>query len=446
MSRGTTLQRRLGIGLVGGMLLMWLVGTAVSGYAVRGELDEAFDSAIQETGQRLLSLAMAGLVDKDEPQVALHVAGIGDSQEFLAWVLRDRTGNLLLKSQDADLDVFPPVPEIGFRNVAGYRIYGTSAADGALYIEVAEPLDHREEAAMEATLALLSPLPLLVPLSLLGVWWFVRRNLRPLRALRAEIESRGDGDLRPSAVIGLPAEIFPIAEAVNRLMERLRRSLEAERSFTANSAHELRTPIAGALAQTQRLIAEAPSEDMRARGRQIEKSLRDLAGLSAKLLELARAEAGSFQHDSPHDLLPVLRLLIDEFRKTKDGCIRLISESLSALPARMDVNAFAILMRNLIENAMKHGAPEEPVVVAIDPEGAIHVVNAGPVVTADVLGRLKGPFERGGAAVPGAGLGLAIAEAIAVSAGARIDLLSPAAGRRDGFEAVVAFPPCGPSR
>jgi two-component system OmpR family sensor kinase len=146
----------------------------------------------------------------------------------------------------------------GFRStVTHHRLYGEAAISGTILIEIAAPLAHRREATLEAVAGLLAPLPILIPLSLVGVWWLVRRGMAPVLTFKAEIEARGDGNLAPDSTELLPAEIHPVAEAVNRLMERLHRSLDAERSLAVNSAHELRTPIAATLAQTQRLIAEA---------------------------------------------------------------------------------------------------------------------------------------------------------------------------------------------
>ncbi len=104
-------------------------------------------------------------------------------------------------------------------------------------------------------------------------------------------------------------------------------------------------------------------------------------------------------------------------------------------PVAIDPDAFAISLRNLIENALRHGSPGSPVTVTLDPDGVLHVINACPVVPGDHLARLAERFQRGDSRAPGAGLGLTIAAAIARSAGGTLELLSPALGRDDGFEA-----------
>ena len=106
----------------------------------------------------------------------------------------------------------------------------------------------------------------------------------------------------------------------------------------------------------------------------------------------------------------------------------------------MDPDAFAILVRNLIENALNHGDSLAMVQIIAGDGGPVRVINAGPLVAPETMARLKGRFERGLTGAKGAGLGLAIAEAIAVDAGAILDLLSPATDRMDGFEAVLHLP------
>ena len=125
---------------------------------------------------------------------------------------------------------------------------------------------------------------------MLIIWILVRRSLAPLETLRSEIGARGGGNLTPMAIANLPIELETIGGSVNRLFERLRAALDAERAFASNSAHELRTPIAGALAQTQRLIAELPDGPLKRRAHGIEASLSALGHLAEKLLQLARAE------------------------------------------------------------------------------------------------------------------------------------------------------------
>ena len=417
---------------------MWIAATLAAGIVVRHELDEVFDSAIQETAQRVLPLAAMGIIAQDKSRPAQRIAGVRPHDEFLTYLVRNGEGEILLQSHDAEPEIFPQFSGAGFETTPTHRIYTETAMRGTIAIMVAEPLAHRRKAAFEASAALALPLLGLVPASLLGVWWLVRVNMQPVRTFREQIELRGSGDLTPVDAATLPSEIGSIADGVNRLMERLRRALEAERTFTANSAHELRTPVAAALAQTQRLIAEAPPGPLQERASQIEAALRSLARLSEKLMQLAKAEGGGLLSGSPHDVVRLVRLVAEDFLRTAEVSERLhLSLPEDAVLSRMDPDVFAILLRNLIENALKHGAKSEPVKVSLSSDGVLSVSNSGPVIPAEVLARLIRPFARGATPADGTGLGLAIANSIAAGAGARLELLSPASGAIDGFEARV---------
>jgi two-component system OmpR family sensor kinase len=399
-------------------------------------MNEVFDSALEETAQRILPIAALEIIGREEQGVTQRVATLRQHDEYFTYVVRDAQGRVLLRSHGADEAVFPPFGGMGFVDTPTHRLYFDAALQGTVTIAVAEPLAHRRAVAAEAFFALALPLGLLVPLSLLGVWWLVRRLMVPLQAFRTGIETRGSGDLAPVATDGLPSEVEPVAEAVNRLLDRLRRTLEVERSFTANAAHELRTPVAAALAQTQRLVSETTDAAAQDRARHIESALQRLSRLSAKLLQLARAEGGRLRADRPQDIAPVLRMIVDELAPDAGEAGR-IDVSIPAAPvlSTIDLDAFAILARNLIENALKHGEPAQPVHVALAPDGMLAVANEGAAVPPELLASLARPFERGRAAAAGTGLGLAIAKAIATGAGGELTLTSPLPGRSSGFEA-----------
>jgi two-component system OmpR family sensor kinase len=109
------------------------------------------------------------------------------------------------------------------------------------------------------------------------------------------------------------------------------------------------------------------------------------------------------------------------------------------LIAHIDMDAFAIAMRNLIDNALKHGPSDQTVEIALGPGPEVAVRNGGPAVSAAELDGLKGRFRRGSTDATGAGLGLAIVETIMRQSGGRLDLTSPIPGRDDGFEARLVF-------
>ncbi|ODT43998.1 MAG: two-component sensor histidine kinase [Methylobacterium sp. SCN 67-24] len=432
----TSLQWRLSLWLGLAIALVWALAAAVTAQNLRHEMEEVFDSALAETGQRLLPLAVRDIIGRDSDDAASQsVATMREHDEHFTYVVRNAEGQVLLRSHRADPAIFPPFSGMGFSDTPTHRLYSDAALQGTITITVAEPQIRRRAVAWEVLVGLARPLALIVPISLIGVWAVIRLSTMSLRRFRSEIELRGAGDLTAVAADDLPSEILPVARAVNQLLERLRRTLEAERSFTANSAHELRTPVAAALAQTQRLIVETTDAAARNRARDIESALRRLSALSEKLMQLARAEGGSLHGAEPVDIGALLRLIVDDLTANAGaaGPIELVLPDAPVL-SRIDPDAFAILMRNLIENALKHGSQAEPVCVTLSLDGLLRIANAGPAVPQDLLARLLDPFERGRTQAKGAGLGLAIAKAIAAGTGSSLELISPREGHQDGFE------------
>ena len=436
MSTKASLHKTLGTWLTLGVTLLWLLGVIASGVVARHEMNEVFDSALKETAQRILPLAVTDILNREGDPSLERALALKEHDEYLTYLVRDKSGKLLLQSHDADPRIFGAIPREGFSQTLTHRIYGESAISETLYIEVAEPLDHRREAVLDTSLALLLPLIFLIPISLVGVWWVIKRSLRRVVLLQQSIEVRGGGDLSPVAVERLPEEFEPIMISVNRLLERLRRALEAERSFTANSAHELRTPLATALAKLQRLKTETQDAGVKARASEIEESLRTLSRLSEKLLELAKAEGGSALSERPNDLVPILRMVASDYDHQAPGrlLLNLPDDDVTSL---LDLDAFAILVRNLIENALRHGAADQPVNISLTDDGILRVVNRGEVVSPEKLSLLRNRFVRSNTKTLGSGIGLAIVEAITSGAGITLNLRSPASGQSDGFEAEL---------
>ena len=439
-----SLQWRISLWLGVGIALLWGIATVTTAQELRHEMDKVFDSALEETAQRLLPLAVLDILSREEGDTSQRIITLRDHDEYFTYVVRDAHGGMLLRSHRADDSVFPPFSKMGFVDTPTHRIYFDAALQGTITIAVAEPLAHRREVANEALLGLAWPLALLIPASLLLVWGVVRVSMAPIRNLRTGIEVRGSGDLTPVPVAGLPSEIGPIADAVNHLLLRLGRALDAERSFTANSAHELRTPVAAALAQTQRLIAETKDATSRERAQQIEMALQRLSRLSEKLMQLARAEGGRLAGRATTDIANVAQIVVTEMLR-KAGMAQRIALDVPPMPvlAGIDADSFAIVVRNLVENGLKHGAPDRPVAVELSGDGVLTVSNEGPPVPPDLLLRLLQPFERGRTVAEGSGLGLAIVNAIAIGTGGQLEVTSPLPGQQSGFRARFTAPAPG---
>lgn len=439
-TREASLRRRLIVTLVTGVVSLWLLGMLAAGFAIRREVNDIFDAALQEVVQGILPLAFSDILNREQDQMQSQRAPtVKRRQESISYIVRDRSGQILLRSYDADLNLFPQQLKLGFEDTDVTRLYSEAAVSDTIIATAAEKPGHRRRAILDATMSLAVPLIILVPAMLAGIWFAVDQACRRLDLLGRQIAARGGRDLTGIPDQGLPGELKPVVQAVNTLLTRLRRTLESERSFTANSAHELRTPIAGALSQAQRLLAEMPAPKAQARLVEIERSLQRLARTSERLLQLARAEGSAMLGPGMQDLAPVLNLVLGDFT-ARDGAR--LQATVHRTVSKLDIDAFAIVARNLVENALRHGEPDAPVIVSLI-NNKLSVRNAGPVLSPEQFARFSHRFEKGRHRQVGSGLGLAIVATIAEGSGGRLDMLSPIPGEADGVEMLFTLPPPG---
>lgn len=452
MRMASSLQARLAIAIGVSITLLWLAAAAVTATRVSGEMEEVYDDGLKATAQRILPIARHDLRegskkrqygdddhDVDEDVRSVKANGEARYGEDVTFVLRDNAGNLLSSSKGADPAIFPPFVKEGFMSTDTHQLYYDASADGKLVIAVAEPLEQRRELSRKMLLGLLLPLLVVIPVSLLVIPFVVRQTLRPVRSLQRGLARRGARDLSPLPDIGLPSELRPISAGINKLLDRLTAAFNAERAFAANAAHELRTPVAGAIAQAQRIRAETKEEQTAHRATEIETTLKRLMRMSEKLMQLARAEGGRLRADEPSDVRPILKMIIGDFERTGEGRIAIRLPS-SPVMSRLDPDAVGILSRNLIENALKYGAADRPVEVSLSSSGHLSVANDGPILSPEAKDRLMHRFERGSAKLDGTGLGLAIVKAICERTGAPIDVLSPRKGSSEGVEVTIDLP------
>lgn len=446
----TSIRRRLVVGLALGVTFIWLVGAALSARTVAHELDEVFDESLREGARRVLALVARDFASSVRPAATAAAAatdgdpleGDGDYREsLLSYVVRDDEGRVVMLSRGASESGFPEDAPDGFSRDDDYRYYAESTADGRLWIQASDPLWHRREATEEAVLAIATLLPVLLALSVaLGVF-LTRHALAGVHEMRTELEGRGGRNLEPLSRDTVPLELHPAVDAVNRMLERLGGALEAERGVASGTAHELRTPIATALAQTQRLVATLPDGASRERARGIATTLGDLGRLAEKLVQLGRAESGFMDTGERRDGADVIPLVLDEFHGRDAAAARLRYRVVGEprFESRLDPDGLAIVLRNLVENALKHGRVDAPVDVILDgTANSLTVVNDVDGPTPDAPERLRARFARGATTAPGTGLGLAIVDAILRGTDLTLELLAPPPGRTRGFAARLA--------
>ncbi len=433
------LERRLRRQLLLSLLLLWLLGGVGSMWALHGEIREVLDSALEETAQRLLMLPDAALAATDD---SAFVAAFGDHEEHVVYQVFDGDGVLRLRSHRAPLTPLASPRAAGLAEQGGFRVISMRRADGGRVVHVAETLAHRREVVWDSLPWLLLPLLAVLPLAAWVLHSVLRAGFSTLQPALEVLDGSAAPRLRPLPLEGTPGELRPLLSGMNMLIERVRMLVDAERSFAARTAHELRTPLAAARAQAQRLqqqglAAGAPelAEPTQALVRQLDR----ITALASRLLQLARIESGVAWQREPVELGLLGRMVVDEFTESRTEGRLSLRVAADAGIVSGDADALGIALRNLIDNALRHGGDTGRVRVEALADG-LRVVDDGPGVPPDELARLVRPFERGATAAEGSGLGLAMADRVARQSGAELRLRSPVEAGR-GFEAVLHFAP-----
>jgi len=439
-----SLRRRLLTLLLTGVVVAWVATTLLAYLRAHHELDELLDAHLARAAD--LIVAQAG--DELEEVRLESLADVGPYDPVLVFqVWRDDT--LLMWTPDAPQSRLSPV-ESGFSDatVGGrdWRVFSGRDQEARLLVQVAEDHATRERLLRHYALSSLPVLLFGLPLLGLLVWIVVGAAVRPLAALGDEVGRRGPVDLEPLRVKGVPREVQPLLERLNALFARIGESLRSERRFTSDAAHELRTPIAAIRAQAE--VARQETEPARrdaALARLIEGCDR-AARLVDQMLLLARLD------QSPQGSAPSVtrldRVAAQVLAELAPAALEQgVAIELSAdtpVEAAADAALVAVLLRNLVENAVRHGGPPGPVRVHCEAAGTgtrLTVEDSGPGVPDGQLGELGGRFFRAaGARGAGSGLGLSIVERIAESCAARVDYR---AGGRGGLLVTVEFPPPG---
>ena len=438
--RRPSIAWRLAIGLSIMVAVLWLGAATIAGFVMQRELDSAFDELLEQAAYRLLPLAMHQIREPGEED-ELRIGGVAEDEGYFAYYVVRPNGSVIIRADDVPDTIIGKAIPNGYGNSDGRRVFALTDTFAGYRVIVLERTEHRAAALAQSLGGLFWPLLALIPLSAIGIWFSIRLAMRPVEAMSSDIASRDRSNLTPLSLEGQPVELAPIAEAVADLLERLRSALAAERAFAASSAHELRTPIAGALAQVQQLAIELGGQPQAHRLREVESALRHLSQLSEKLLQLSRLEAGFARSDIAVDLAPILHLVVRDFQSSAlyHDRIRFEDGGGGGVRGRIDVDAFAIALRNLIENALVHGETGGTVKITAERGNRIRVCNGGSLVPGSLLLSIAEPFTRGATSAKGTGLGLSIVRTIMEQTGGTLTLQSPASGQVDGFEAVLTL-------
>lgn len=412
---------------------LWLGGAMIACGLVVHETNEMFDNALIETA-RVISEFEA----QQDIAIVERFALAGDRRTYMSFQIRSGNGDVLKRSANAPESPYDVPLQKGLVWSGVHRVITQPLPNGA-FLQVSEFYDERRDAFAGLVAGLLVPLLALLGIGTLLVRRSIARIGKPIAALNDELRGRDDTNMAPLDAKELPVELLPVVEETNSLLLRLKDAFDAERSFSANSAHELRNPIASARAQIELLAANPGDPSMPERLRMVTASLTNIGQRIERLLQLSRADAGIGLFNAPADLVDITRMLVAD-HASRGADIVLHDDTPSVLEVVADGDAIGIIVQNLIDNALANASAGSRVDVRIAHDGVLHVINDCAAVDQDLLAVLSQRFKRKrGAKIGGYGVGLSIVGALVEQVGGRIELKSPATGRVTGFETIVHF-------
>ncbi|TAL63704.1 MAG: two-component sensor histidine kinase [Burkholderiaceae bacterium] len=367
-----------------------------------------------------------------------------------------RRGELWAETQNLKRFTAPTASDLGFEDIKvegeDWRTYTTSAAGTGDIIRVAERHDSRAEITqmlrVEHGLSLFIELPILMLL----MGWAVRRALQPLDVLTDELSRHSPGNREPVVLDAAPTELSPVLSALNGFLDRSVDALEREQRFAADAAHELRTPLAGAMAH---LHNARMASDWSHAATSIAKAQHGLASLARRieqLLILAGLDAGAASEQrGPVDLVELIQVAVEELAPLiagQDADLDFSWESANSPCFSGDfllqghAAALSALLRNLIENALRHIPKGGAVSIHLTREPqriCLDVIDNGPGIPAPRREAVFARFHReSGSETNGHGLGLSIVMRAAELHEAAVELRD--APTAQGLWVHVTFP------
>jgi len=293
---------------------------------------------------------------------------------------------------------------------------------------VAQPTKTRDELALNSALLALTPLLFVLPVMVWLILRIVRNQLAPVGRLAGHLDAQPANRPLALAETGVPDEIVPFVQAINRLLQRVSDLMNQQRRFIADAAHELRSPLTALSIQAQNLMLSPNLDVMHERVVPLQAGIERSRKLTEQLLSLARTQADT-QETSDVDVSAMARELIAEFLPwAQEKRIDLGLDEVEQLTLKVAPEALRLVLRNALENALKYAPEGGEVTLRLYTNATgkcIDIVDDGPGIANAEQERVFDPFYRiPGAAGEGSGLGLSIAREAAVSQGGCVSLLN----------------------
>jgi two-component system sensor histidine kinase QseC len=444
-----SLQGQLLVLVLAVVVGVWLATAGLTWSDARHEIDELLDSHLAQAGALLVVQQVPEIGDDEQGIDAPTLHRYAPKVAFQVF----HEGRLVLRSANA-----PNVPMVeagkhfktGFETVQiegdAWRVFAAAGAERDVQVYVGERTSLRAAILWAVMRSMLWPMVVALPLLTLAVWWAVYRGVAPIRRLGRTLAERQALALKPVTLAGAPSERAPMVNALNGLFERIGTLLESERRFTADAAHELRTPIAAIRVQAQVAMGEA-DEALRRHALQGTLDGCDRATrLVEQLLTLSRLEAAAVPDMAAVDLRALTRRVVGEAAPkafSKNQTLEFEATEACSIPGNQTL--LAVLVRNLVDNAVRYSPPSARVKVAVQRKNGrvvLSVEDSGPGLAEADRDRLGERFFRvPGSPESGSGLGWSIARRIA--AVHRLDLQVERSAELGGLAVRVTGPASG---
>ncbi|WP_273029043.1 ATP-binding protein [Massilia timonae] len=405
------------------------------------DADQIFDYHMQ---QMALSLRSGTPLSNDEARARMEAESSASGNDDMVVQMWSPDGVQMFHSVSRAR--LPQRAVLGFSNVRAngttYRVFSIQTSNQT--VQVAQDLAVRRNMAGNLALRTLGPIAVMMPILMLVVWWVVSGSLQPVARVRSQVAARQADDLSPVSDNGLPDEVRPLVQELNLLFGRVKTAFEAQQHFVADAAHELRTPLAALRLQAQSLDRADNPEARRVAVARLTAGIDRATRLVEQLLVLARQEATAAEGavSRPVDLADLARRTVADLAGVAAAKgVDLGVQQADPATVQGQPDALQILLRNLVDNAVKYTPGDGTVDISVQHDGqkiVVQVEDSGPGIPPDERERVFDRFYRvAGSDAAGSGLGLAIIKAIAERHGATLTL--DASTRLGGLKAVVTF-------
>ena len=431
-------------------LFVWLGSTLVAWWQVRHDVNKVFDAQQVLFAERLANSDLSTILLESSTTLNKNSQSVlkkSYDDDALAFAIFSETGKLLFSDGRNGKD-FIFNNKTGFHNSHTYddddnwRIFWRTAANGNLIIAVGQELDYREDLIEEMIFGQMWIWFASLPILIIVLGWLIHKELRPIKRLSQEVQTRKSGDVSLLNTEGLPVEILPLVKNLNQFFERTSAMLQRERRFISDAAHELRSPLAALRIQTE--VAQLAGDDIELREQallHLTQGIDRASQLIEQLLTLSKLDnLQELEELQPIDWEGIIQSLIAEryFVAEKRKITLAFEKESEPKPKQGQPILVSLMLRNLLDNAIKYCSEDTTVSVKIASSQIIVEDNGGGVEPED-LKKLGQRFYRpAGQSEKGSGLGLSIVMRIAELHGFKVRLENVIKeGQRIGLKAQI---------